>query len=176
MLQRATEGPPNVTAATEFFQALFGTTVGPTNVCTLSNDGARAGSHLTSSNHEALGRFAEAKDQRGHGVYFCVSTLKNEKLIHSKPNISEIPSLHADIDFKDLGILPGLRRPELTSFAGSRCCPCLHHGSSSAGTDCIVIGFLKSLYCLTTLVRTVKPLSAGSRPRSGCSPISSVVI
>jgi len=100
MLQRPT--PSNVSAATEFFQALFGTTVGPTNVCTLSNDGGRAGSHLTSSNHEALGRFTEAKDRRGHGVYFCVSTLKNEKLIHSKANISEIPSLHADIDFKDL--------------------------------------------------------------------------
>jgi hypothetical protein len=79
MLQRPT--PSNVSAATEFFQ-----TQGPTNVCTPSNDGNRAGSHLTSSNHEALGRFAEAKDRRGDGVYFCVSTLKNEKLIHIGAN------------------------------------------------------------------------------------------
>ncbi len=102
MLHRPTDTPPNASAATGFFKALFGTTVGPTNVCTLSNAGGGAGRHLTSTDHEALGRFTAKHDRCGHGVYFCVSALKSEKLNHSKENISEIPSLHADIDFKDL--------------------------------------------------------------------------
>ena len=35
-------------------------------------------------------------------MYFCVSTMKNDKLHHAKPSIAETPALHADIDLKDI--------------------------------------------------------------------------
>jgi hypothetical protein len=66
MLHRPTDAPPNASAATGFFQVLFDATGDPVNICTLPHDGGRGGRHLTSTDREALGRFTEVKDRRGH--------------------------------------------------------------------------------------------------------------
>jgi putative DNA primase/helicase len=91
----------NIESFLDFINVLFDGTEGPINIATLRN-ASGAGPQITSDDTEALKKFVIKHDQRGWGVYACVSTMVDKKHHHSKEAINEIPSLHIDIDSKDI--------------------------------------------------------------------------
>jgi phage/plasmid-associated DNA primase len=103
----------NTDSTMAFLNALFGECDGPVNLCTLRNNAGGAGAQITSSDTEELQKFILAENRKGWGVYTCVSTMlpgpdpeskKGEPYHHCKEAINETPSLHADIDTKDLAL------------------------------------------------------------------------
>jgi phage/plasmid-associated DNA primase len=87
-----------------FINVLFDGTEGPVNLCTLRNGSGGAGPQITSNNSADLKKFVTKHDRPGWGVYACVSTMVDAKHHHAKESIRETPSLHTDIDLKDLAL------------------------------------------------------------------------
>jgi hypothetical protein len=95
----------------KFINLLFDGTTGAINLCTLRNGSGGAGPQITNGDAEALKRFVIKHNHQGWGVYTCVSSMRpginpedGKSYHHCKEAVFETPSLHVDIDCKDLAL------------------------------------------------------------------------
>lgn len=68
----------------------------------LKNDRGGEVARLIISNLDQVPSFLDSHDRPGHGVYFCVSSLRSGATTRSKETLSEILVLHLDLDFKHI--------------------------------------------------------------------------
>lgn len=74
-------------------------------VCSLPNvkGDEPAERHVVTRDLERIEKFAEKWDQKGRGLFFCVSTLKNNTR-RVKDNVINAVMLHSDTDLKDIDV------------------------------------------------------------------------
>jgi hypothetical protein len=93
----------------DFLKTMFAHTGGPVYTCSLPNergDRKQAGErHVITRKPNQIDAFIENWDQAGRGLFFCVGTVKPGAK-RRKENIAETIFLHADIDFKNVDLLP----------------------------------------------------------------------
>lgn len=97
--------------ASRFLAEFFGgVTVGQVFVTSLANDrndaAQRPPRYMCSRNMEQIERFVRKHDGAGRGMFFCVATLQDSAKRRAKETLRELPTLHADIDFKGIEIEP----------------------------------------------------------------------
>src|SRR5262249_40916170 len=96
----------DIDAAIEGLATLFEGT--PEGVIFLTALGPNGAVHsLASRETDRVESFLQRHDKAGAGIYFCVGTLRDGARGRSKQNIGWIAGLHADVDSKDLDLLPG---------------------------------------------------------------------
>ena len=90
--------PPHIGVA--FLRALFQHTELPVFLCSLQNERTPQAreQRVTTRDGDVVARFAGKWDQRGRGLFLCVSTVEGTR--RSKEAAREIPALWTDIDLK----------------------------------------------------------------------------
>ncbi|MCK1710988.1 MULTISPECIES: RepB family DNA primase [unclassified Bradyrhizobium] len=92
---------PRLASPVDFLKALFANTTGPVYTCSFSNErGAGAERHVVSRHPGHVNSFMEKWDKAGRGMFFCISTQKENTEHRRKENCKETNAGHVDIDFK----------------------------------------------------------------------------
>jgi predicted P-loop ATPase len=93
------------TSGIAFIKQWFGATEQPVYLCSLANDRDDSKEpterHVSTRDSTEVDAFITKWDRAGRGLFFCVSTIRAGQK-RNKENVSEIPGLWADIDFKDV--------------------------------------------------------------------------
>jgi hypothetical protein len=90
-------------AAVPFLAALFKHSVHPVFITGLTNErGAGSSPQLNTRSSELVERYTAIWDRPGHGVFFCVATLKPRAARRAKETLAELVCLHADLDSKHI--------------------------------------------------------------------------
>lgn len=101
----------------DFFEQFLRDTTGEIYICSLPNpktDGVSE-RHITTRDISDIEIFKDKWDQRGRGLFFCVSTIKSQKS-RNKSNVSQVVLLHADTDAKDILVPVGEAAEVLTAL------------------------------------------------------------
>src|SRR5215831_3814680 len=96
-------------------------TDGAIYVCSLPNAGTRGDPerHVLTRDPDKIKNFVERWDQKGRGLYYCVSTIA-ERQPRRKENCKQTTFLYVDVDFKDIECTPEEAERAVESLKPSR--------------------------------------------------------
>jgi hypothetical protein len=98
--------PDILSAAAQFIEDMFaGVTTCAIYVCCLKNQDNPTGDgpqHRFTRDLDRIDAFVHNHDRPGYGIFFCVSTVRQNATTRSKETISELTGIHCDLDFKGI--------------------------------------------------------------------------
>jgi hypothetical protein len=94
-----------LSAAVQFIDAMFGNTTGQICICRYPNTDDRdpgkndLPKHWFTRDLAKIDRLIRDHNGPGHGIFFCIATVREGATTRSKETVSELIGLHCDVDF-----------------------------------------------------------------------------